>query len=315
MNDISIDIISNYHCNFFCKYCFLYKFMDNDNIINITKLDKQLQNVSVKYNITSMNIYGGEISLLPRRHLKRLIDLCNEYAQVNVVTNFMNLECNEFLANENVTVSTSINDERRYNEVIERSLLFNDNKNLSILQVVTPSLLNKSSKDILDHLELFKRTVSFLQYSPSINAKENFTVTNMDYAVFIKRIIRLYLSSNYSFDITNINQLDDVIEGKYDPRMRSILFINPLNEYASVAYENGLEYFKTYKNLIDWEHDCIDEENIYHNKCGSCKYYGKCYAEHIKDWREDDECCGMKSLIQWYEKNIYQNNRKMSASM
>lgn len=315
MDNINIDVISNYNCNSSCKYCFLYKLKHEDQVINTIKLDKQFKLVSSKYNINSINIYGGEVSLLNRRYLKKLIDLCSKYAQVNVVTNFTNMECNEFLANENVTVSTSINDERSHNDEVEHSLLFNENKNLSLLQVVTPSLLNKSSIDILNHLELFKRSVSFLQYSPARNAKINFDISNNDYSCFIKRIINVYMQGNYSFDITNIGQLDDVVNGNYDPRMRSILFINPFNEYMSISYENGLEYFKIHKTLVDWEYECSIEEVEYKKRCGNCEYYGRCYAEHIKEWRDNDECCGMKSLIQWYEKNIYQNNRNMSIEV
>ena len=105
-----------------------------------------------------------------------------------------------------------------------------------------------------------------------------------------------------------MKKLRDAFVNKYDPTMRAILFINPFNEYSCVAYEHSLEYFKTFDTLESWEEACKEEAAIYEKKCGHCKYYKRCYAEHLKDWEEDDECCGMKSLMKWYEENIYQNN-------
>jgi sulfatase maturation enzyme AslB (radical SAM superfamily) len=311
----SIDIITNYFCNFSCEYCFLHKLKNIQQVIDIDKLQRQLEEVSTKYTIDGINIYGGEVSLLSLDYLKQLIDLCSKYAQVNVVTNFTNDECNEFLNGENITISTSINEERSCNQQVEHSLLLTDIENLSVIQVVTPSLLIKTPKEVLTHLELFKKTVSFLPYSPAIMAGINYDISNMDFSIFIKNIIDEYKSSNYSFEISNINQLNDVIENKYNPRMSSILFINPFNQYAAVSYQNGLEYFKIFDTLEDWELSCRKESILYNRKCNHCEYYGRCYAEHIKEWRKEDECCGMKSLVKWYEKNIYQNNRSVSTSM
>jgi sulfatase maturation enzyme AslB (radical SAM superfamily) len=291
----------------------LHKLKSIKQVIDIDKLQRQLEEVSTKYTIDSINIYGGEVSLLPIAYLKQLIDLCSKYARVNVITNFADDACNEFLQQEDVTISTSINEERTCNQQVEYSLILTDVENLSLIQVVTPSLLIKTAKEVLDHLELFKRTVGFLPYSPAKMAGVNYNITNMEFSLFMKRIILEYMSGNYSFDISNIGQLNAVIENRYDPRMQSILFINPFNEYAGISYEKDLEYFKVFNTLEDWELACNDEAVEYNMKCNYCEYYGRCYAEHLKEWKGDDECCGMKSLVKWYEENIYQNNGNLST--
>lgn len=313
--NIGIDIIANYFCNFSCEYCFLHKLKNIKQVIDIDKLQHQLGEISTRYTIDGINIYGGEISLLSLDYLKKLIDLCSKYAQVNVVTNFTNNKCNDFLKQENVTISTSINEERSCNQQVECMLMSTDIEKLSLIQVVTPSLLKKTAKEVLSHLELFKKSVSFLPYSPAKMAGVNYNISNLDFSLFMKRIIIEYTSGNYSFNVINIEQLNDVIENRYNPRMQSILFINPFNEYSCTSYENNLEYFKTFDTLGHWELACKEESISYNKKCNHCKYYGRCYAEHIKDWGKDDECCGMKSLVEWYEKNIYQNNRDLSAQM
>ena len=311
MTTTSIDIITNYFCNFSCEYCFLHKLKNIQKVIDVNKLERQLKEVSSKYTIDDINIYGGEVSLLPLDYLKRLIDLCSKYAQVNVITNFADDRCNEFLKGEMVTVSTSINDERSCNLQTQHAVLLTDNDNLSVIQVVTPSLLKKTGKEVLGYLELFKKDVGFLPYSPAKMAEVNYDISNMDFCNFMKRVITEYMSGNYSFKISNIDHLNDVVENKYDPMMQSILFINPFNEYAGIAYEDGLEYFKVFDTLENWELACREETIDYDRKCNHREYYGRCYAEHLKESKGDDECCGMKSLVKWYEENIYQNNRNL----
>jgi len=289
----------------------LHKLKSIQKVIDIGKLRQQLGEVSSKYKIDNINIYGGEVSLLPLTYLEQLIGLCSKYARVNIITNFADNKCNEFLKQQNVTISTSINEERSCNQQVEYSLLSTDIENLSLIQVVTPSLLSKTPKEVLDHLELFKKDVGFLQYSPAQMAKVNYNISNMDFSLFMKGIITEYLSGHYSFEISNLDQLESVVEWNYNPRMQSILFITPFNEYAGISYENYLEHFKVFDKLEDWELACEQEAIDYNNKCKHCKYYGRCYAEHLKEWKGNDECCGMKSLVKWYEENIYQDDRNM----
>lgn len=315
MKHIDIDIITNYFCNFNCEYCFLHHMKSIKQTIDTVKLCNQLDMISSKYTIGNINIYGGEVSLLPLGYLKEIIEVCNRYAKVNVITNFTNNECNEFLDGQHVTISTSINEERSCNQEVENSLLYTDITNLSVIQVVTPSLLSKQPKEVLEHLELFKKDVSFLPYSPAKMAKVNYDISNNDFSIFMKGIISEYLSGDYSFRISNINQLNDVIQGKYNPRMQSILFINPFNEYTGICYDDGFEYFKTFDKFEEWEVACQHEATEYYKKCKQCEYYGHCYAEHIKEWKGTDECCGMKSLVKWYEENIHKDNGGLSIKM
>jgi sulfatase maturation enzyme AslB (radical SAM superfamily) len=305
-NEIDVDILTNYFCNSDCEYCFLNQLRSSNKIIDIDILRQQLDDVSVRYSIKNINLYGGEISLLPLSYLKRLIDFCNTYSHVNVITNFSNPACNDFLKKEKVSVTTSINEERTNNQQTEYSLLLSDIDNLSLIQVVTPSLLSKSAKEVLTHLELFKRDMGFLPYSPAKFARVNYDISNRDFSNFMKDVISEYQTGNfYHFEIFNLEKLDDACADRYNPTMRAILFINPFNKYSCVAYEGSQEYFKTFDTLEAWEVKCEEEAAAYEKKCGHCKYYKKCYAEHLKEWSEDDECCGMKSLLEWYEENIY----------
>jgi sulfatase maturation enzyme AslB (radical SAM superfamily) len=296
----------NYFCNNDCEYCYLGNIKNDSKILNVKKLKHQLMEIEEKYIIDEINIFGGEVSLLPIELIQILYTVCQSYTNnSSIITNYSNSKFNKFLENNNIKYFTTINDERNNNDKIEKMIIDNDHKNLSLIQVVTPSLLRKSPKDILNHINKFNITdVGFLQYSPALHAQVVYNISNKEYSEFLRNIIIEYKNGNYNFDISNILDLDLVNNGKYDPTMKAVLFINPYNEYCSVDYDNGLEYFKSYgDNLDNWINEYKISYHKYPKECMICDYYGKCYAEHIREWDKDDECVGFKSLMEWYKEN------------
>jgi MoaA/NifB/PqqE/SkfB family radical SAM enzyme len=295
----------NYFCHKNCEYCYLGSIKNDPKILDIQKLKRQLKTISHNFSITKIEIFGGEISLLPIDYISKLFNLCNKYTHTSIITNYSNIYFNQFLYNNNISYSISINDERDNNSEVEKLLLNNKYENLSLIQVATPSLLKRTSYEVLSHLNKFNvSNVQFLQYSPALHAKVIYNLTNKNYSDFLKNIIIEYKKGNYNFNISNISDLDLVINKEYDSSMRAVLFINPYNEYCSVDYKDGLEYFKSYGDkLKNWMNGCKINYIKYPKECSVCEYYEKCYAEHIREWNKDDECVGFKSLIEWYREN------------
>lgn len=305
-----LHVMTNYTCNYNCEYCYLGDLKSDKQILDLTKLKKQLEEIARLDTIDSISLYGGEITLLPLNYIMELYDICKTYAPVSIITNYSNKTYNNYFKAKGIDLSTSINEERDCNALTESELLINDYKNLSLIQVVTPSLLKKSPKEILNHLSLFNLNVGFLQYSPAVHAKVNYIITNEEYSNFLKAITIEYNTGNYNFLINNIIEIEEVIYNMYNPSMDSVMFINPYNQYCCVHYEKGLEYFQGFDSLEEWVEECNKEAKAYEEACHSCEFYGHCYAEHIKPWRDDDECCGIKSYIRWYrdEKDLHQND-------
>ncbi|WP_312339115.1 radical SAM protein [Anaerospora hongkongensis] len=305
-----LHIMTNYTCNYDCEYCYLGDLKSDSQILNLPKLKEQLAEIARHNIIDIINLYGGEITLLPLSYIMELYNICRTYASVSIVTNYSNKVYNDYFKTQGIDLSTSINEERDCNALTEFRLLINEYKSLSLIQVVTPSLLKKPPREILRHLSLFNLNVGFLQYSPAVHARVNYAITNEEYSSFLKAIIIEYNSSKYNFLINNIIEIEEVIYNMYNPSMDSVLFINPYNQYCCIHYDNGLEYFQSFDSLEDWARECNREAQEYEELCRTCEFYGHCYAEHIKPWRDGDECCGMKSLIRWYrnEKGVHQNN-------
>lgn len=312
---MTIDIITNYTCNYSCPYCFLEKVHKDTTVIDAFKLDKQLQTVSKMNTISDIHLYGGEITLLPLSQIQQLLDIASKYAPASVITNFSNPIYNSYFNRNRIPIITSLNQERSNHRYTEQSLLCSPIQNISIAQVVTPSLLKKSPKEVLSYLSLFHRGMSFLQYSPSELSSVNYFLSNLDYAFFLKNILQEYFIGEYPFIIQNVIEIEEVLNGIYNPHMTSILFINPYNQLGYLTYSNGIESFCWINDIYEWEQACRKEYEYFHKKCSGCKYLHHCYAEHLRDWDMKDECCGMYSLVEWYEKNIYQNNRKLPIKM
>ena len=295
---ISIDILPTYQCNYRCPYCFLGNLRNDNTVLNLDLCIQRLEEINKIYNISTINLYGGEISLLHINYIDRLIDIVSYYVTPNIVTNLSDWNFLSYLEKKDVTISTSLNDDRENNDLLERRLYDHDCSNISILQVVTPSLLTEDRNRLSNRLYLSNASFSFLRYSPSTKADIKYSLNNRDYAMFIKELI-----IHFPGRIENENELKQCLSGAYNPRMSSNIFINPQGKLMSVQYNSEhLEYFREYNSLEDWIIDCDIEYKLYRKHCRECRYFNHCYAEHLSfNNIIDDDCCGMYQLLNWYE--------------
>lgn len=299
-------ITTNYFCNYNCEYCYLGALRKDRKEIDIGLLRKNLSEIKSFYDIDYIDIIGGEPTLL--NNLDEIIKIAKEYSNnVSLITNLSNLDK---IKNYDIMISTSLNKERDHYDDTKLRLLINNKKNVNLNMVVTPSVINSNLKELLQELDQYGLDIDFLRYSPSVENKLNYNITNKEYANFLKEIIKEYSRGNYSFSINNIELLNEVIEHKYNPKMDAAIFISPYNNYSWISFVDEREFFMETSDFSKYLQQVSKEQNIYNKKCGKCKYYNRCYAEHLHGHRDNDICCGLKELIEWYE-DIYKNNRKL----
>lgn len=306
--------MTNWSCNYACKFCFLGEKRHSKAVINIAKLKEQLREISQCYDISSIQVYGGETSLLGIRFFQQLYAVLFRYAKVSLITNFSDpLFCEEAYK-IGASIGVSLNNERNHAGETLQAILCSDIP-ASISCVVTPSILKADIKTLLDKCETLERGIGFIQYSKSESNPFAWNISNRDYADFLVRLIEAYRTGGYTFPLENDLQLKDTIEEKYAPSMRGLLFIDPYNRYASIRYDDEQrESFQTYKSLSEWESACLDEDRRYWERCAGCRYYGHCLAEHLHSWQEGDECCGMKGVLEHFE-GIHQNDGDVQPPM
>lgn len=293
--------MTNWTCNYACRFCFLGDKRSIQCIIDIEKLGEQLQEISKAYHIASIQVYGGETSILGFPFFQKLYSVLEGYAPVSLITNFSDPEFCRKANALGASIGISLNKERDHAEETLQRLLCSDLP-ASISCVATPSVIRADTKKLLDRCERLGRGIGFIQYSKAESNPFAWSLTNRDYAGFLKRLITEYDAGGYTFPLENKKEVQDALEREYHPQMRSLLFIDPMNRYASIQYdEEQQETFKTYGSLSEWEGDCVNEERRYWERCAGCKYYECCLAEHLHSWQDGDECCGMKGVLEHFE--------------
>ena len=299
IKSIKVQIITNYFCNFNCEFCYLGKLRQNKDIINLEFLKNNLLDIAKFYKIESIGILGGEPTLLT--NLQDIVNISKEFCkEINIITNLSN----GFPIN-NVNYSTSLNKERDQYKETRFKLLINNNKDIGLNIVITPSVLNKPIKLFIEELEQYGLNIELIRYSLSQNNEITYDIDDRDFENYLKNFIIEYLKKPRNFKLNNIEMIESCLNKEYSPLMDSVIFITPNNKFAYVEYLNNKEHFNEVNTIELFRFKAEKELNEYTKKCSQCKYFMNCYAEHLK---LNQECSGLKNLLKWYEENIYKND-------
>lgn len=292
-----------FRCNQNCEYCYLTK--KNQTVLSIPVLIKRLEELHRAYDITQINVYGGELGTLSDSYLTELFSICKKYSSnINAITNLMRPEIIDLFSE--VKWSVSINEERPDYQQNVSYLLSHDHENISISQVVTPSIIKMGARKTLAFDSMLGSRVEFLRYNPTEEIK-HYILYNKDFEDFLIDILKCY--KNYPIKIQNLYDLKNCIEEKYNVFADSNIFLNPNGNWSSVFYCGQNELFRILSSLSDLNQIVEEEKQMLYNKsCKNCKYLGHCYAEHLHLHEKGDSCCGLKNLLKFYEENIYQDN-------
>lgn len=308
-----VHVMPTYQCNMSCCYCYLGRKRNDTAQLSIDALRGHLKDLSARYAINTVNIYGGEVTLLGAEYLSGLINELLPYTDdISMTTNLKaeeSWQISEKLMNmyPSLKIATSINDEREGCLDLMMRLMRQEEKRYGLTQVVTPALMKKPPAGILKVLQAIGNSVEFLRYSPAEN-HVSWNIGNKDFENFMLGILKEYDSGGYSIHVHNFDDIDACIRKAYDPYADSNIFIDPYGRFCTVWFDaGGKESFKEI-NLDEIPQIVRNEKALQIKKCGDCKYLGSCYAEHIKKWQEDDECCGCKKLLEYYEENLYQDD-------
>lgn len=306
MEKFIVSVMPSFYCSRKCPYCYLGRQTDDPTVLSLEVLRERLTELS-KENELLIDLFGGELDELPYSYLKELISLCKEFSRdIFISSGCTNGNCFSIARDEKIKLAISLNDERPFNKETEDFILkYKDcYRNISISQVVLPSLIRKSPSEVLDYLQKFNLPVTFFRYIRAGAATKRYRIGDESFERFIIGIYNYYEQHNnnpyeenpYTFPILNPRY-----ETMSDPSMSTNIFIMPSGKYASVAYKEGLEYFKTYEQLMDWKKSCIEENKEYFRNCSKCRYYKRCLAEHLDFSLKSKNCNGLPNLCSYLE--------------
>jgi len=297
-----VSINPTYYCNFRCDFCYLTEQQLRDRtLLPLTVLESRIKEIQEIDEIQMIDLYGGEVGLLPETYVNELCSLLknNGIDDINIITNLSMV--NQVIRNPDFYLTVSYDfDCREQSERVWTNMALLD-REFSILILASDCLIKKDIDLMINQLNLLGNLQSVEIKPYSTNQANCHNVSNLDFENFVKGWIQSTIKKKFEFvNETNINK---TLNYKRNAFSNDHVYITPSGEFAVLEFDlNDNEYFKlvnSYKEYKDW----ADNEPLKNvsNVCKSCTYYGRCLTEHYRYVKNlDYSCNGFKGLIDWY---------------
>ena len=303
---MNISINPWYFCNFDCDFCYLTKTQLRDKrLLPLDRLSEMLSEIVQIDEVEMVDIYGGEVGLLSKDYWNDLIDLLHLYNihDINLITNLSMI--NDITTDDRVYTSVSFDfDARESHELVLKNMALL-NKQFSILMLVSPKLIQNNVDEMISVLNTFQNLESVELKPYSTNQANQFDITFSDFEGFVKLWIE---NPNKNFKLTNETLIKSSLSKERNSFSDNHIYITPRGKYGVLEFDlNDNEFFLEYNTLEEYFDWCeLEKSRVSKNKfCSSCKYYGNCLSEHLREVKSlDNSCNGFKLLLDWYHERL-----------
>jgi hypothetical protein len=302
---MNISVNPWYYCNFRCDFCYLTEKQLSDNkLLNLDIFDQRLKEISSREKIKQIDIYGGEIGLLPTQYFIKFKEITKRYnpgVVINIITNLSMV--NEITQDPDCYTSVSYDfDCRQSSELVFRNMLLL-NKPFSVLMLAGSCLIKKNVKEMIQSFNLIENLESVEIKPYSSNQANQQSVSFRDFEEFVKKWISSDIPKNFTF--VNEYSIQDSISRDRNSFSDDHIYITPSGKYAVLEFDlNDNEFFLEYETLDEYYDWCEKEKiKVKSNKfCSHCEYFGNCLSEHLREVKNiENSCNGFKGLIDWYK--------------
>ena len=304
--EITLSINPTYLCNFRCDFCYLTREQLSDKKrAPLDEIEERLKEVSEDYVITHVDLYGGEITLLPHTYLYDLKRIIKKYykGRINVITNLWQLD--KFLLEDDIDVSVSYDFSARekHKEVLRNLISFP--KPVSVLILASKQLMDEKITKIIRTPSSVKSVVSVEIKPYSSNQSNDLGILDKDFEDYIIKWIKEFRDIEPNFEFQNIYNIQDSLLGVYNAYSSDHLYISPDGKFSVLEFDANqkelfmeLESIKEYQEWTKKERDAVGNNEF----CKQCRFIGTCLTEHYREViNPDNGCNGYKNLLEWYE--------------
>jgi hypothetical protein len=308
---MNISVNPWYYCNFRCDFCYLTEKQLSDNkLLNLDIFDQRLEEISFTEKIEQIDIYGGEIGLLPTQYFTKFKEISKRYnpnVVINIITNLSMV--NEITQDKDCYTSVSYDfDCRQSSELVFKNMLLL-NKPFSVLMLAGSCLIKKNVKEMIQSFNLIENLESVEIKPYSSNQANQQNVSFRDFEEFVKKWISSDTPKNFTF--VNEYLIEDSISRRRNSFSNDHIYITPSGNYAVLEFDlNDNEFFLEYETFAEYYNWCENEKiRVKSNKfCSNCEYFGNCLSEHLREVKDlKNSCNGFKGLIDWYKNERLEN--------
>ena len=304
MSTVNVQVNPSYLCNFRCHFCYLTEEqLSSKDLIPLEKIEGYLKEITQYREIDIIDLYGGEISLLPKGYVEELLPLLVSYCnRFNALTNLSTIRDWFYYPFINLCISYDFDAREQHDKVFNNLLeLTSNGRSFALNLLATPHVMSLDTDEMAKKLSLLT-TLEVVEVKPySTNQANSFNYSFLDYQEFLIRFIDS--CTKYNVPCNNLELVYLALEGETHDYTSSNLFISPTGLAVLDFDLNGREYFRhfpDFPSVLKWGER--EEERIKHSFCGYCKYLNRCLTEHLGEVKNlDNGCSGLYHLLEHYE--------------
>ena len=300
---MKISINPTYYCNFRCDFCYLGDSLSDKTLLPLDRLDKLLAEIRTFEPIEYVDLYGGEVALLPEQYMEDMFDVIEKYCSnnVSVITNMSTIHPTFISRDVILSVSYDFDCREKHELVFQNMLKYPGD--LHVLLLAGQCLIQK---DVDEMIMMFNslRNIKTVEIKPySTNQYNEHSVSFTDFEEFVKKWISSPIQKQFGF--TNDELILSSLSGEANAFSDDHVYITPFGKLAVLDFDlNDNEYFQemdSFQHYFQWTKR--EKSRVHLNGyCGQCEYLGHCLSEHLRDVRDMEQSCnGFKHLLDWYK--------------
>lgn len=316
MKEITVSINPSYFCNFKCDFCYLTpEQLADQKRITMTDLNNRLEEISLKRNITWVDLYGGEIGALKKNVFWGMKDVIRRFygGKINIITNFSMLHSGFFHKDFYLSVSYDFEAREKSDKVYQNML--KSKVPIAVLILASEKVLKQDVDYMISMLNACS-SVESVEIKPySTNQANQQGVTHKDFEEHVKKWITSPIRKK--FDFINEGRIMRSLRQEYNAFSNDHIYITPNGKFGVLEFDkDDNEYFKeldTFEQYEEWA-----ENEPIHNVseiCRRCPYYGHCLTEHYRYVTDlTYSCNGYRGLLDWYDERLEDKARIISQT-
>lgn len=299
--DLSINV--SYYCNLRCNFCYLTDGQLGDKTrAGLSELNALLDSIAAHYEIGHVDLYGGEVALVPVDYFNELLRLVKRYHpfDIRLITNLTVI--NDIVMHPEVELYVSYDfTARELHERVAKNLRAID-RPFHILTLATDNVVKEGVVKVVDFYKSLPNLMS-VELKPYSSNQANCDMGNgRGFYELVKGIAEC---DALPFTFENASLLNSVLGGSRNAYSDGHVFITPDVKMATLGFDlSDREYFLTFNSVDEYRRWCEIEKHSVANSssCQTCPWQGRCLTEHYRNVEPDDGfCSGHKKLIEWYK--------------